>query len=179
MVLDDQYGDQYYNSPWSEVTSNRWRSYSGASHACMLQSLSKYKWAWVYCDVLEMQDGKLPEEIGLRSLNKPLKEVKKTNTQKFSSRHIDSKRCHAHDTHRHILIYVCLQVGSFYGFTRYPLHHHFWQEVWQQTSKSPFHTSWRARPPSEGPPGSTAAPKKTTTKKKQHGVSASSLSTGL
>lgn len=39
--------------------------------------------------------------------------------------HTDSKRYHKHDTHWHILIYVCLQTGALYGFTCYPLHHHF------------------------------------------------------
>ena len=39
--------------------------------------------------------------------------------------HTDSKRYHKHDTHWHILIYVCPQTGALYGFTCYPLHHHF------------------------------------------------------
>lgn len=39
--------------------------------------------------------------------------------------------------------------GLFLRVYSLSLHHHFWQEVWQQTSKRPFHTSHRTRPPSE------------------------------
>lgn len=42
-----------------------------------------------------------------------------------SWKHMESDRYHKHDTHWHILIYLCLQTGSLYGFTCYPLHHHF------------------------------------------------------
>lgn len=55
MVLDDQYADLYNNcDPKSPIGENCPLRYSVLSHACILQSLSKYKWALVYCADLQI-----------------------------------------------------------------------------------------------------------------------------